>query len=186
MTNRPPGARHPQRLLESVVQSRHVPYPERDDRAGKAPGADRQLHGICSHRRHSRPVHLSRAGLEHRLGEIGSYNETLESGQPRNLRRDIQSPRAEIQVGSGRVSLDVQLRDRPAPPSPVDVQTQDVIEEIVSRGDLREHPLDVRALLGATGSGGTGGRAVYVGGQHPSKVARQQHAGQAILPAPPQ
>ena len=60
-----------------------------------------------------------------------------------------------------------------------------MVQKIVSRGDLGENPLYVRAFLSATGSGGTGSRPVYVGGQHPPKVARQRCAGQAIFPALP-
>jgi RNA polymerase sigma-70 factor (ECF subfamily) len=83
------------------------------------------------------------------------------------------------------IPLDTQPSDGPAPPSPVDVEAENVVQEIVSRGDLGENPLYVRAFLSATGSGGTGSRPVYVGGQHPPKVARQRCAGQAIFPALP-
>jgi len=41
-----------------------------------------------------------------------------------------------------------------------------MIEQVVARGDLREDPFYVRALQGATGSSGAGGRAVNIGGQH--------------------
>ena len=81
--------------------------------------------------------------------------------------------------------LDSEASNCFAPPSPVDVEAEYMVQEIVSRGDLGENPLYVRAFLSATGSGGTGSRPVYVGGQHPPKVARQPRAGQAILLAPP-
>ena len=64
-----------------------------------------------------------------------------------------------------------------------------MVQEIVSRRDLGENALYVRAFLSATGSGGTGSRPVHVGGQHQAglglaKVHDRARPGARGEPAP--
>ena len=90
----------------------------------------------------------------------------METGHHRNLLRNIESSRTKIEIAPGLIALDAELRDCLAAPATIDVEAEDVVEEVVPGGDLREDLLYVSALLGATGSGGTGGRAVDVSCQH--------------------
>ena len=66
---------------------------------------------------------------------------------------DVEGACAQVEVRPSRLALPAQLGHRRAAPPAVDVEAEEVIQEVVPRGDLGEDAPHVRALLGAARRG---------------------------------
>ena len=175
----------PESFPQRIVETGDVPDPECDDGSSQLSGRNGKLDSIRSDRTDPGAPDLRGSRPEHRLSEVGADNQSSKSGKARDLSGDVHRARAQIEIPSGLIAIHSQLGDRLFTPAPVDVEAEDVIQEVVAGSDLREDPLYVRALLGATGSGGTGGRAVNVGGQHPRKLPGNSARGKLSYPRLP-
>jgi len=176
---------NPESFTQCLVETGHVPDTECDDGTSQLSGCNWKLDGVSGHRSDSGALDLRGSRAEHRFGEVGADHQSSKPGQPRDLGGNVHRARAQIEIPSGLIAIHSQLGDRLFTPAPVDVEAEDVIQEVVTGSDLREDPLYVRALLGATGSGGTGGRAVYVGGQHLRKLPGNGARGKLSYPRLP-
>src|SRR5690349_20817331 len=89
---------------------------------------------------------------KHRLSEISPDNPSAKSRRLRNRNAHIESARADVEIRSGRLPFDIQLANCPGPPRLVDIEAQNMIQEVITRRDLRKNLLDVGPLFSSAAS----------------------------------
>src|SRR6266566_4328 len=80
---------------------------------------------------------------EHRDHEVGADHTAAEAALPGELGGQVQRAGAEIEVGAGGLSFPAESRHGGAPPGPIHVEAEQVVQEVVARSDRREHATDV-------------------------------------------
>jgi len=108
---------------------------------------------------------LSVSCLQHRLGKIGGHDESAKSLVVREHGAYVHRAGAEIQVPATRIPRNSELGDRLASPYSVDVETEQVIQEIVPRRDFRKNLLHVCALF----------RSAFRGAQCRESISGSRH-----------
>ncbi len=106
--------------------------PRRGERQCQRVGGDR--HGAGS---------LVSALRQHRHGEVGADHAAAEAGLARQLGGEIEGAGAEIEIRAVGFRFPAESRHGGATPGSIHVETQQVVQEVVARGNRREHTTDV-------------------------------------------
>lgn len=115
---------------------------------GALGGEWRNYGGDAAHTKYS-PLDQINADnvLQHGKRKVGSHHTTRKPVPPRQFQGEIEGARARIQIGSVRGAFPPEGPYGAPAPSPVDVQAQDVIQEIVARCDLAEERSNLHGAL---------------------------------------
>src|SRR6185503_20299986 len=70
------GNENPESFAERIIEARHVPDSECDDRTRELSWRNGKLDGVSGDRGDPRAADLRRAGAEHRLGEISAHHQS--------------------------------------------------------------------------------------------------------------
>ena len=143
------GPEHACGLAQAAVEVHQVADPEADGGAIELGVGERQFQGIGVER--GDPFRLAPATNQHREDEIGPNHRALESLPGGQFGRQVQGSRAEVQVAASGRSVPPQLVHRPAAPPLVDVETQQVVEQVVAWRDIGEDLAHVGPLLAPAG-----------------------------------
>src|SRR5438093_2370053 len=141
-----PRLQDPGRLAQPAIEVGEVAYAKSHQRAVEPRRGERQRQRIGGDRHGAGSfVPPSR---QHRDGEIGADHPAAEAVAARQLRGKVQGAGAEVEVRTVGFRFPAEPRDGGAAPRPVHVETEQMIEEIVSRGDRCEHTAHIRRRAG--------------------------------------
>ncbi len=139
------------RFPEPGIKIHQVAYPESHCRPREDGIVEREAERVGGGWLH--PGRLARAPHQHRGHEVGPDHLALEPGTVAQLRCEIERPGAEIEVAIGRRVLPVEPIDGNAPPAPVGVERQEVVQLVIAGGDIAKHRPDIFPLGVAPGDG---------------------------------
>src|SRR2546425_989976 len=83
------------------------------------------------------------AQSQHRDHEVGTDHAAAKTGLPGELGGKVQCAGADIEIGAVGFSFPAEARHGGAPPGPIHVEAEQVVQEVVARRDRREHATDV-------------------------------------------
>src|SRR6266699_1306192 len=135
---------HTVRLPQTGVQIRQVPDAERAHRAVEPAVGEGQRQGVGGDRKGAGGFPL--APGEHGDHEVRADHPPRERRLAGERRRQIERAGAEVEVGAVGGPLPGEPPHRGAAPGAIHVETQEMIEEVVARGDRGEHVAHVRSF----------------------------------------
>jgi hypothetical protein len=85
--------------------------------------------------------------LQHRAGEVGADNPSLETGRAAQRGRQVEGAGAEVEVDSSGQTLPPELCHGLPPPALIEPEADDAIEAVVGGSDCTEDIADIGPLL---------------------------------------
>src|SRR3989441_412503 len=113
----------------------------RESRGGEPRRGKRQLQRVGGDRDGAKSFAL--ALRQHRDHEVGADHTAAEAALPGELGGQVQRTGAQIQVSAVGFSFPAEARHGSAPPGPIHVEAEQVVQEVVARSDRGEHATDV-------------------------------------------
>src|SRR5690348_7014146 len=142
------GTEYPIRFLEPSVQIREIPHSESDHGAVEPGVGKREREHVGADG--TGACRLAPPQRQHREHEIRRDHGAAERALSDECRRELEGTGAQIEVGAVRSALPAESLHRGTAPGPVDVETEEMIQEVVARRDGGEHAAHVRPLRIAT------------------------------------
>src|SRR5882672_8263819 len=135
------GFQHPGRFAEAAVEVGEIAYAKSHQRAVEPRRGKRQRQRVGRDR--SGAGGFVPAPRQHRDHEVGADHAAAKTGLPGELGGKVQGAGADIEIGAVGFSFPAEARHSGAPPGPIHVEAEQVVQEVVARSDRGEHATDV-------------------------------------------
>src|SRR2546425_3579912 len=129
------------RFAEAPVEVGEIAYAKSHQRAVEPRRGKGQLQRVGGDRDGAKSFAL--ALRQHRDHEVGADHTAAEAALPGELGGQVQRTGAQIQVSAVGFSFPAEARHGSAPPGPIHVEAEQVVQEVVARSDRGEHATDV-------------------------------------------
>src|SRR6267378_1488665 len=136
-----PRLQDPGRLAQPAVEVGEIAYAKSHQRAVEPRRGKRQLQRVGGDRHGAGG--LVAASRKHRDREIGADHAAAKAVAARQLRGEVQSAGAEVEIGTVRFRFPIEPRNGGATPGPIHVEAQQMVQEVVARCDRCEHATHV-------------------------------------------
>src|SRR6267143_5225201 len=135
------GFQHSGRFVEAAVEVGEIAYAKSHQRAVEPRRGKRQRQRVGGDRDGAGRFAL--ALRQHRDHEVGADHTAAEAALSGELGGQVQRAGTEIEIGAVGVSFPTEARHGGAPPGPIHVEAEQVVQEVVARSDRGEHATDV-------------------------------------------
>jgi hypothetical protein len=139
------GFEYPSGLGESGIQIHQVAHSPANHCSVERLIRKRKLEGVCVHR--SESGRFRSAKVEHAPHEIRADDPSAETWASGQGGREIEGPRAEVEINSSGSSFPAQQRHGVAPPALIEPKADDAVEAIVGGGYGGKNRADIGPLF---------------------------------------
>jgi hypothetical protein len=140
---------NPVNLAKSGIEIVHVPDSERDDRSGHRRRLEWKAKRIRRDGGYPEACNLLSSGTQHGLREIRADDRSGKPFAAREHPAHIECACAKIEVPALRPTIYLKLADRLSSPCAIDVETEQVIQEVVTGRNFGENGSNVSAFFSA-------------------------------------